>query len=327
MEAYQDTKKIKVIDNGDGTRSMRKPVSGKLLVTFRSENQDYDLRQRQQRKSSSPERSPDQGYGDEPTPEQTVLEDHDDKDQNENNSEESTEFFDNIEQQRQQVDQIVRAAPKETRMVTNVTSTQEEDDEEYDRVYKPTAHLRSYPETAKILNYYSVPESEKLTKMRQRKSVKTARKETKNVKTVTVTQGDVDDYNIDRMLQNLEVSGNKTKPKRKRKKKKKNDCEKPEEEEIENIGDPDQSINASEHEGVIGEPIVNIKNPDDQPVEVPTGPWECSTCFEPRIRTFLLVPCGHATFCEKCATYLCDSEDKRCPTCRAIISGKIRVFL
>ena len=65
-----------------------------------------------------------------------------------------------------------------------------------------------------------------------------------------------------------------------------------------------------------------------QPAEVAVGSSEpeCSTCFEPRIRTFLLFPCGHATFCEQCAAYFCESEAKTCPTCRAIIVGKIRVF-
>lgn len=53
MMATQDSNKIKVIDNGDGTRSMRSAVSDKLLVTFRSENQDYDKKQRQQFNSFS----------------------------------------------------------------------------------------------------------------------------------------------------------------------------------------------------------------------------------------------------------------------------------
>ena len=53
MIAAQDANKIKVIDNGDGTRSMRSAVTNKLLVTFRSENQDYDIKQRQQFNSFS----------------------------------------------------------------------------------------------------------------------------------------------------------------------------------------------------------------------------------------------------------------------------------
>ena len=71
-----------------------------------------------------------------------------------------------------------------------------------------TALLRSYPASAAGktftgLNYYTIPESEKLTKMRQRKQVKTNRKEKKNVKAVTTTQGDLEEYNIDNVLQEL----------------------------------------------------------------------------------------------------------------------------
>ena len=53
---------------------------------------------------------------------------------------------------------------------------------------------------------------------------------------------------------------------------------------------------------------------------------ECSTCFEPRTRTFILLPCGHATFCQACAEHFCNSADKRCPICRTKITGKNRVF-
>jgi hypothetical protein len=35
----QNGEKIVVVDNGDGTRSMKNDQIGKLLVTFRSENQ------------------------------------------------------------------------------------------------------------------------------------------------------------------------------------------------------------------------------------------------------------------------------------------------
>lgn len=47
MLCTTETNKIYVIDNGDGTRSMKSWPSNKLLVTFRSENQDYDKKQRQ----------------------------------------------------------------------------------------------------------------------------------------------------------------------------------------------------------------------------------------------------------------------------------------
>ena len=74
-------------------------------------------------------------------------------------------------------------------------------------------------------------------------------------------------------------------------------------------------------------PTLENKEPlGNKNVLEPLHGLDCSTCFEPRTRTFLLLPCGHATFCEKCATYFCESEEKRCPTCRATITGKVRVF-
>ena len=51
-----------------------------------------------------------------------------------------------------------------------------------------------------------------------------------------------------------------------------------------------------------------------------------SICFEPRTQTYLLTPCGHATFCESCATHFCNSKDKKCPICRTMVTGKIKVF-
>ena len=60
-----------------------------------------------------------------------------------------------------------------------------------------------------------------------------------------------------------------------------------------------------------------MKNPN---YEEPT----CSICFEPRTQTYLLTPCGHATFCENCANHFCN--DKRCPICRTVVTGKIKVF-
>ena len=62
-----------------------------------------------------------------------------------------------------------------------------------------------------------------------------------------------------------------------------------------------------------------MKNPN---YEEPT----CSICFEPRTQTYLLTPCGHATFCESCANHFCNSDDKKCPICRTKATGKIQVF-
>ena len=55
------------------------------------------------------------------------------------------------------------------------------------------------------------------------------------------------------------------------------------------------------------------------------GNSECTICFEPRYRTFLLIPCGHATFCETCADRILE-DGKKCPTCQVPVTQKIRVF-
>ena len=53
---------------------------------------------------------------------------------------------------------------------------------------------------------------------------------------------------------------------------------------------------------------------------------ECSICFCDRIRTFALVPCGHATFCEDCAKRILENV-RKCPTCQSVIDTKLRVFI
>ena len=185
----------------------------------------------------------------------------------------------------------------------------------------------------------------------QRKIVKKSRKMSKNVKFFTVTQGDDEEYDIEDVLKKLEISkvpempNEKSKGKQKKKKgKKKNSAEtdvnieNPDQDQprsdqpVEASVDEDQNVNAfedPEQEQLLDEIEENNSNTNDKPSdEVPSEP-ECTTCFEPRIRTFLLLPCGHATFCEKCAAFFCENEDKnsrRCPTCRTMITGKIRAF-
>ena len=90
---------------------------------------------------------------------------------------------------------------------------------------------------------------------------------------------------------------------------------------IEPMTDPDQLAVEETNPNIDQNLPIDQQSPD-LPSEL-----ECSTCFEPRIRTFALLPCGHATFCENCATYFCESPDKRCPTCRAMTTGKVRLFL
>ena len=204
----------------------------------------------------------------------------------------------------------------------------------------------------------------------------------KNVKNVFVTKGNAEDYDIEKVVQELEASTTeKSKRKRKKKsKKKKNRIINPDNTNVEKgikgapeaseaavVTDAIEAITARETIGAseasrtvkkdgtfntveviepevaeatlvlvsektkddhaqINEEPKSILNPDQQlepkSQEIP----ECSTCFEPRTQTFLLVPCGHATFCQNCAIQFCTTEPKKCPTCRGQVTGKIRVF-
>ena len=173
-----------------------------------------------------------------------------------------------------------------------------------------------------------------MRKMRERKIQRIQRNEAKYVANITVTPNQEQEYDIDDVIKKLEECG--TKPKKKKKKKVKKDKESKssdkqavkshcshdnQEKGIEPMTVPDQLA--------IEEPNPNIDQNlpiDQQSPDLPSG-LECSTCFEPRIRTFALLPCGHATFCENCAIYFCESPDKRCPTCRAMTTGKVRLFL
>ena len=53
---------------------------------------------------------------------------------------------------------------------------------------------------------------------------------------------------------------------------------------------------------------------------------ECTICYEPRIQTYVFIPCGHATFCKECALHIFENTDKRCPDCRSRIQQTFRIF-
>eukprot|EP00093_Oithona_nana_P014135 14135.XXX_273973_274335_1 [CDS] Oithona nana genome sequencing. len=72
----------------------------------------------------------------------------------------------------------------------------------------------------------------------------------------------------------------------------------------------------------------NNETLDNNTTEGGEGPT-CSICLCPREKSFLLLPCGHATFCDACSTKVMaglSAMERRCPTCRNPISGKVRVF-
>ena len=50
----------------------------------------------------------------------------------------------------------------------------------------------------------------------------------------------------------------------------------------------------------------------------------CVVCLSERIITYIFIPCAHANICQECAQKF--GKGMKCPTCRAIISDKFRVF-
>ena len=143
----------------------------------------------------------------------------------------------------------------------------------------------------------------RLMDLKQRRNAKKVRKESKNVVNVTVTEDH--EYNIEDVLQNLELSEASSK-KSKRKKKKKGDKKSAHEDKEQNSAqdqDPDPDPVCKEEEPIM------IKNAFSGP--------ECST-FAVWSR-YILRKMRHIYF-------FCESEEKRCPTCRAKITGKVRVF-
>ena len=58
-----------------------------------------------------------------------------------------------------------------------------------------------------------------------------------------------------------------------------------------------------------------------------TSTQDCTICFEYRNETYTFVPCGHASFCKKCALRIFENGNKRCPTCQGEIERPMRVFV
>ena len=162
-----------------------------------------------------------------------------------------------------------------------------------------------------------------LKKMKQRKEAKNARKDTKNVKTAVVNQGEIEDYDIERVLQDLEVgevpkkSKNSKKKEKKRQKKRLQIDDKP--------GEKSDQPSTNEVVGV---------DTNDKPLEIQeltqrqinSAEGDCSICFCPKTRTFAFIPCFHATFCQDCSERIFN-ETKRCPTCQVPVTNRTRIFL
>ena len=154
------------------------------------------------------------------------------------------------------------------------------------------------------------------------RTLRKVKKDTKNVKSTTVTQGKAEDYDIEKVLKSLEIEENPTKkrkPKSKRKSKKKpnetiiadNDSEL-----TESVKAEDASVELVDSTSDEAKSSPNVNDVEDN---------ECTICFCVREKTFVIIPCGHATFCEHCSLRICN-DTKRCPTCQTPTTGRLRIF-
>lgn len=77
-------------------------------------------------------------------------------------------------------------------------------------------------------------------------------------------------------------------------------------------------------------PAAEPPPPQDEPVlplsnDVDDGS-ECVMCLDAP-KTMAFVPCGHMCVCESCSESIEPRGSRRCPMCRAVTSGKIKVYL
>ena len=54
-------------------------------------------------------------------------------------------------------------------------------------------------------------------------------------------------------------------------------------------------------------------------------PIKCSICFDNKPKC-AIVPCGHRQFCITCIRKICETKERRCPTCRKIIDMAIITY-
>ena len=122
-------------------------------------------------------------------------------------------------------------------------------------------------------------------------------KNPKNVKSMTVTQGKPEDYDIEKVLKSLE-NDEKVKKARKPKSKKKSK-KKPKESIIAN------NDSESTHQIEDASIEVVVTTSDETEIACSLNPQdlediECTICFCIREKTFPIIPYGHATFCQDC---------------------------
>ena len=162
-----------------------------------------------------------------------------------------------------------------------------------------------------------------------RKDLMTKIRNEKNFKSITVTKGKEEDYDIEKVLKSLEIEENATK---KRKPKSKRKSKKKPHESIIADNDSSELIESVKPEDVSVELVESAVPTSDNEAKIASSPNvhdmednECTICFCVREKTFVIIPCGHATFCEHCSLRICN-DTKRCPTCQTPTTGRLRIF-
>ena len=152
------------------------------------------------------------------------------------------------------------------------------------------------------------PVKNEMMERRKQNNFRKERKEAKKVHAAYVTKGKAENYDIEKVLKDLEIGSNSTSSSKKSKKTK---------------SKKKQSANQDVTQAVkCVKQAVNQAAKTESPA--PDRP-DCSICFCPREQTFMVEPCGHATFCEGC-TQRISTETKRCPMCQTTITGTKKIF-
>ena len=142
------------------------------------------------------------------------------------------------------------------------------------------------------------PVMNQMKERRKENNFRKERKEAKKVFATYVTKGKDENYDIEKVLKDLEIGSHSTssnkKSKKSKSKKKKNQA-------ANQISNQTARIEPSDH-------------------------LDCSICFCPREQTFMVEPCGHATFCEGCTKRISNETPFRCPICQTTITRTKRIF-
>ena len=51
----------------------------------------------------------------------------------------------------------------------------------------------------------------------------------------------------------------------------------------------------------------------------------CVVCLQPRVNTWIFMPCRHANCCTHCSEII-ERDNHVCPTCRSVIESRLQIF-